>query len=84
MLRLSQAGAHVIATGRDEVRLATTAAELGKGSTALRLDVADPDDIARGMAEVADRFGQLDGLVVSAGVSRLPRSPISTASPMTG
>lgn len=71
-LRLAECGARVIAAARDKVRLAEVAAGLGRDGAVLRLDVADRDDIGRGMAEVAERFGQLDGLVVCAGVSEAP------------
>ncbi|MBN8953139.1 MULTISPECIES: SDR family oxidoreductase [unclassified Rhizobium] len=71
-LRLAQAGAHVIASGRDEGRLAALARELGGRGECLHGDVAEPAEIARLMSEVTSRHGLLDGLVVNAGLSNAP------------
>jgi NAD(P)-dependent dehydrogenase (short-subunit alcohol dehydrogenase family) len=45
----------------------TFAASLGSDHHALVMDVAKPDEIARGFAEVHQRFGRLDVLVNNAG-----------------
>lgn len=71
-LRAAAEGARVIATGRDGRRLEAVAAALGGQGRALPVDLADTADIERLMTDVAAREGRLDGLVVSAGVSRNP------------
>ena len=71
-LRLARAGAFVIAVGRSGPRLAAAAEALGASGEVLAADVADPEQIARAMAEVRARHGRLDVLVVNAGVSNAP------------
>lgn len=71
-LRLAEAGAHVVATGRDEDRLAGLARKLGSRGECIRADVGQPDDIIRLMSEVRTRHGRLDGLVINAGLSNAP------------
>ena len=44
------------------------ATQLGEGTMALQLDVAQPASVAAGVAAVVDRFGQIDILVNNAGV----------------
>lgn len=73
-LRCAQAGAHVVATGRDADRLAQTFASLpGEGHRALPADLVD----ATALRSLADNCGPLDGVVHSAGVRGL--SPIRMA-----
>lgn len=71
-LCLADAGAYVVATGRDDGRLTALAGDLGSRGEYIRTDVGQPDDIARLVGEVASRHGRLDGLVVNAGVSNAP------------
>lgn len=71
-LRLAEAGAHVVATGRDEDRLAALSRDLGSRGECIRADVGKPDDIISLMSDVASRHGLLDGLVVNAGLSNAP------------
>ncbi|SCB37071.1 SDR family NAD(P)-dependent oxidoreductase [Rhizobium hainanense] len=71
-LCLADAGAYVVATGRDDGRLIALAGDLGSRGEYIRTDVGQPDDIARLVGEVASRHGRLDGLVVNAGVSNAP------------
>ncbi len=72
VLSLAQSGASVIAAGRSTQAAEAVAAEaatLGVPACALTLDVADPAQSERAVADVVDRFGQLDILVANAGVS---------------
>jgi len=70
----SQRGAKIIATGRDEARLQDTIAALdGAGHVSVCADLV----VASARDEVALAAGKIDGLVHSAGVSRL--SPIRMA-----
>jgi 3-oxoacyl-[acyl-carrier protein] reductase len=62
---LSNAGAKVAITGRDEARLQDVARELGV--LAIKADVANEADVDRTYAEVLGAFGHLDVLVNNAG-----------------
>ncbi len=59
------AGARVVATGRDQLRLAELAHEV---DLALTLDVTDAESVAIAQAAVLDRYGGVDVLVNNAGV----------------
>jgi NADP-dependent 3-hydroxy acid dehydrogenase YdfG len=61
----TDAGARVIATGRDQGRLAEVAREV---DLALTLDVTDAESIAIARASVLDRYGGVDVVVNNAGV----------------
>ncbi|MEP7117640.1 MAG: SDR family oxidoreductase [Acidobacteriota bacterium] len=63
---LTESGARVAITGRDQDKLARAAATLG--ALAIRADVAQEADVLRTMGEVLDTFGQLDILVNNAGI----------------
>lgn len=68
--RFLQRGAQVVVTGRDAERLAAVTA--GRpGMTAVVMDVADPESVTRGMAEVAERAPRLTTVVNNAGIQRL-------------
>jgi len=62
---LSEAGAKVAITGRDERRLTETARALGVQP--IRADVTSEDDVKRTFRDVLDQFGDLDILVNNAG-----------------
>lgn len=64
-LRFARAGARVVATGRDQRRLAALAPDV---DLALTLDVTDPDAVAIVTAAVLDRYGGVDVVVNNAGV----------------
>jgi NAD(P)-dependent dehydrogenase (short-subunit alcohol dehydrogenase family) len=64
-LRFAKAGAKVVATGRDQRRLAEIAPEV---DCTLTLDVTDPEGIAIFAAAVVDRYGGADVLVNNAGI----------------
>lgn len=64
----SQMAAQVVITGRNAERLKETASSLhGEGHDAIVADLSSQEDIAL----LADRTGVLDGVVHSAGISRL-------------
>jgi len=63
---LSQAGARVAITGRDEDRLARAAATIG--AHAIKADVSQEADVQRTMQDVLATFGHLDILVNNAGI----------------
>jgi NAD(P)-dependent dehydrogenase (short-subunit alcohol dehydrogenase family) len=75
-------GARVATCGRDPERLAKAAASFGADPDRLHTGVCDvrsPEAVDRLMAEVADRFGGLDGLVNNAGQSRMKGLADATA-----
>jgi len=77
-LRLASEGAHVLATGRDQARLA----ELGAtdGITTLRNDAADPADAAALRAAVDEHLdGRLDGVFLNAGLGAF--APVEATDP---
>ncbi|MEU8435597.1 SDR family oxidoreductase [Streptomyces sp. NPDC029216] len=64
---LAAEGAKVVVTGRDEKRAAAAAAELGPDAVGLAADNADPGSAERLVAEAKERFGRLDGILISVG-----------------
>ena len=71
-----QAGASVVVTGRDEARLAATAAELarlGISHRTVRADVGVAAAAARAVQETVAAFGRLDVLLNNAGISMRAR-----------
>ncbi len=71
-LACGQAGVKVAFTGRNEARLAETAAELatlGVAHLAIRADVGVEADSERAVAETVAAFGRLDILINNAGIS---------------
>ena len=67
-------GARVLVSGRTEESLAAAVAQLGDSAAAVVADNADPD-AARRLAEAAhDRWGRLDGALVSVGGP--PKGPV--------
>lgn len=61
-------GWQVALLDRDGAELTKVAAEHPE-ALAIEADVSSPEDVARALAEVTDRFGVLDGLVNNAGVA---------------
>lgn len=60
-------GARVVVTGRDRARLDETVAALGDSAVGVLADNADPDT-ARAVVDAAlDRWGRLDGALISVG-----------------
>ncbi|MFE4372147.1 SDR family oxidoreductase [Streptomyces sp. NPDC056835] len=64
---LAADGAKVVISGRDEVRVAEAAAEIGPGAYGLAADNADPAVAARLIATAKERFGRFDGVLISVG-----------------
>ncbi|MGI5449080.1 SDR family oxidoreductase [Streptomyces sp. CA-243310] len=59
--------AKVVLTGRDAGRAADAAASLGPNAVGVAADNADPAAAARLVAEARERFGRLDGILISVG-----------------
>ncbi|WP_156724338.1 SDR family oxidoreductase [Streptomyces apocyni] len=60
-------GARVVITGRDAKTVADAAAALGPNALGVAADNADPDAAARLIGVARERFGRLDGVLVSVG-----------------
>ncbi|MET8403845.1 SDR family oxidoreductase [Streptomyces sp900116325] len=60
-------GAKVIITGRDEKRVEAAAAELGQDAVGLAADNAEPAAAQRLVDAAHERFGRLDGILISVG-----------------
>jgi 3-oxoacyl-[acyl-carrier protein] reductase len=72
-LALSEAGAKVAVAARNEERLAALVQEIaGKGGEAfaVKMDVADPEQVKAGFKAVIEKFGKLDILVNNAAITR--------------
>lgn len=68
--RFHALGARVIISGRDRARLESVAAR-HPGMSVVVMDVADPESVTRGVAEVAAGTPHLTTLVNNAGIQRL-------------
>jgi 3-oxoacyl-[acyl-carrier protein] reductase len=72
-LALAEAGAKVAVAARNEAKLQALAEEIAsKGAVAfaLKMDVADADQVKAGFRTVLDEFGRLDILVNNAAITR--------------
>jgi 3-oxoacyl-[acyl-carrier protein] reductase len=72
-LALAETGAKVVVAARNEEKLVALAAEIvaaGGEAVALKLDVADPEQVKSGFKQVIEKFGRLDILVNNAAVTR--------------
>jgi 3-oxoacyl-[acyl-carrier protein] reductase len=72
-LALSEAGARVAIAARNEEKLAALAQEVatrGGEAFAVRMDVADPEQIKAGFKAIIEKFGKLDILVNNAAITR--------------
>jgi 3-oxoacyl-[acyl-carrier protein] reductase len=72
-LALSEAGAKVAVAARNEEKLAALVAEIstaGGEALAVKMDVADAEQIKSGFKQVLDKFGRLDILVNNAAITR--------------
>jgi 3-oxoacyl-[acyl-carrier protein] reductase len=72
-LALAEAGARVAAAARNEEKLATLVSEItaaGGEGIAIKLDVADPDQIKSAFKQVLEKFGRLDILINNAAITR--------------
>ena len=66
--RLAECGCRLVLSGRDEDRLNALVAELGTGTVAVPQDLARKDEITRPLDIAIQSFGQLDILVLNAGL----------------
>jgi 3-oxoacyl-[acyl-carrier protein] reductase len=72
-LALSQAGAKVAAAARNEEKLAALVAEIsaaGGAAFAVKMDVADAEQVKAGFTQILEKFGRLDILVNNAAITR--------------
>jgi len=72
-LALAEAGAKVAVAARNEEKLAALAAEIataGGEAFAVKMDVAEPEQIKTGFKAVIEKFGRLDILVNNAAITR--------------
>jgi 3-oxoacyl-[acyl-carrier protein] reductase len=72
-LALAEAGAKLVVAARNEeklVALAGAIADAGGEAFALKMDVADAEQVKAGFKQVIERFGRLDILVNNAAVTR--------------
>ncbi|WP_406475051.1 SDR family oxidoreductase [Streptomyces platensis] len=60
-------GAQVVLTGRTEESAAAAAASLGERALGIAADNADPETPGRLLAAARERFGRLDGVLISVG-----------------
>ena len=72
-LALAEAGAKVVAAARNEEKLAALVSEIiaaGGEAIAIKMDVADPEQVKSGFKQTLEKFGRLDILVNNAAITR--------------
>jgi len=72
-LALAEAGANVALAARNEEKLVALAEQIaasGEAAYAVKMDVADPDQVKAGFKAVLEKFGKLDILVNNAAITR--------------
>ncbi len=72
-LALSQAGAKVAVAARNEEKLAALVAQIvatGGEALAVKMDVADAEQVKSGFKQILEKFGRLDILVNNAAITR--------------
>jgi len=72
-MALAQAGAKVVVAARNEEKLTALVSEIaavGGEAFALKMDVADAEQVKAGFKQVTEKFGRLDILVNNAAVTR--------------
>jgi NAD(P)-dependent dehydrogenase (short-subunit alcohol dehydrogenase family) len=77
--RFVKEGAYVFITGRRQTELDKAAAEIGSNVTAVKGDVANPNDLDRLYQTVAAKKGKLDILFANAGIADPVPTPDVTA-----
>jgi len=81
-LALAEAGAKVAVAARNEDKLATLVGEIvaaGGEAYAVKMDVADAEQVKTGFKQVIERFGRLDILVNNAAITRDGLAPAHEA-----
>jgi len=73
--RFVKEGAYVFITGRRQAELNKAAAEIGSNVTAVKGDVANPNDLGRLYQTVAAKKGKLDILFANAGITEPAPTP---------
>src|ERR1700759_5765849 len=76
-LSLAQAGAKVAVAARNEEKLASLVGEIesaGGAALAVKMDVADAEQVKVGFKQVLDKFARLDILVNNAAITRYGRA----------
>src|SRR5260370_1797701 len=77
--RFVKEGAYVFITGRRQAELDKAAAEIGSNVTAVKGDVANPNDLDRLYQTVAAKKGKLDILFANAGIADpIPTPDVTT------
>lgn len=70
-LALAEAGAKVVVAARNEEKLLALVADIGGGTAwAVKMDVADAEQVKAGFKQVLEKFGRLDILVNNAAITR--------------
>jgi 3-oxoacyl-[acyl-carrier protein] reductase len=72
-LALAESGAKVAVAARNEEKLSALVAEIaaaGGSGLAVKMDVADAEQVKAGFKQVLEKFGRLDILVNNAGITR--------------
>src|SRR5439155_22254487 len=72
-LALAEAGSKVAVAARTEEKLATLVSEIaatGGEAFAVKMDVADAEQVKAGFKQVIEKFGKLDILVNNAAITR--------------
>jgi 3-oxoacyl-[acyl-carrier protein] reductase len=72
-LALAEAGAKVAVAARNEEKLAALVSEIaaaGGEAFAVKMDVADAEQVKAGFKQVLEKFGKLDILVNNAAITR--------------
>jgi 3-oxoacyl-[acyl-carrier protein] reductase len=72
-LALAEAGAKVVVAARTEEKLTALVGEItaaGGGAFAVKMDVADAEQVKTGFKQVLEKFGRLDILVNNAAITR--------------
>ena len=72
-LALAEVGAKVAVAARNEEKLASLVSDIesaGGAAFAVKMDVADPEQIKAGFKQVLEKFGRLDILVNNAAITR--------------
>lgn len=70
--RLVERGAHVALVDRDGAEADRQAAELGERAVAFEADVTDASAVEKAVAGTVERFGGIDVVIASAGISGAP------------